>query len=256
MKRQFLLRAYISLLLLIVGSGTFSQDVELVLKEAVNLDRQLKENDALEKYKQVLQMDNAHITALVRCTEIYCDMGERQATKEKELSYYTTANTYAERAYAASPQSVESNYAMALINGKMASVEPDKKKVLEHVRNVKSYADNALKINPDHAKANYTLGMWHYKIENLSWAKKAAVKTFYGGLPEAKLESAILYMEKCRKIDPYFVPCYLHLAKANKDNRDLSKSIEVLTKLIKLPNRSPNDAALKAEGKAMLDDLQ
>ncbi|MEI8074859.1 MAG: tetratricopeptide repeat protein [Bacteroidota bacterium] len=91
---------------------------------------------------------------------------------------------------------------------------------------------------------------------NLSGIKKMAVKLFYGGLPNGDLDSAISYFEKCRVLDPYFAINYLDLAKAYRDNHRPSQAIEILNKLVKLPTRTGDDAAIKAEGAKMLNDIQ
>lgn len=235
---------------------TQAQNTNDLLKEAIDLQHALKENDAFEKYKQVLDVDPSNVTALVKCTEISCSTGARQKSKSEQYQYYKVAEGYAKKAVAADENNADANYAMALAAGKITHVEPEKKAVINYVRQVKIYADKALAINPNHARANYALGMWHYKILNLSWVKKTAVKTLYGGLPEAKIDSAIFYMEKCRSLDQYFALNYLDLAKAYKFNREPAKAIDVLGKLAELPNRTPDDAAIKAEGKQMLEEMQ
>ena len=75
-------------------------------------------------------------------------------------------------------------------------------------------------------------------------------------MPEGSLEQAILYMEKCKSLDPYFVPNFLDLAKAYKDNRQPAQAIEVLNKLVKLPTRTIDDVTLKAEGAKLLETMQ
>ncbi len=82
------------------------------------------------------------------------------------------------------------------------------------------------------------------------------MKTLYGGLPKGDIDSAILYMEKCRVLDQYFVRNYLDLAKAYQYKSQPAKAIEVLNKLVKLPNRTADDAALKEEGKQILQQMQ
>ena len=145
---------------------------------------------------------------------------------------------------------------MAMASGKMTDVEPDNKRLVAYVKYVKTYADKALALNSSHAKANYTLGRWHYEMATLSGLKKTAVRLLYGGLPPGDLELAIQYMEKCKTLEPYFVSNYLELGKAYKENRQPAKAIEVLTRLVKLPTRTSDDVALKAEGTKLLESLQ
>ncbi len=232
-----------------------AQDTNLLLKEAANLEKQLKEPEALDKYKQLAAIDANNITVLVKCAELNAAIGARQTDKNAKLGYYSIAQSFANQAVAAAPDNAEANYAVALVAGKMTEVETDNKKIVEYVRQTKVNVDKALAINPNYAKANYTLGKWHYEMINLSWVKKAAVKTLYGGLPKGDIDSAIIYMEKCRALDQYFVLNTLDLAKAYQYNHQPAKAIEVLNKLIRLPNRTADDAALKEEGKKMLTEM-
>jgi hypothetical protein len=90
----------------------------------------------------------------------------------------------------------------------------------------------------------------------LSWAKKAAVKVLYGGMSKATIENVYTYMEKCKKLEPYFVLNYLDLARAYKYDHKPAQAIEVLNQLVKLPTRTADDVALKSEGKKMLSEMQ
>ena len=243
------------ILFLFTGFFANAQDVNILLKEASNLEKQLKEPEALEKYSQAAVIDSTNISTLVKCTELNCSIGERQTDKNSKTNFYTTAKTYAEKALARDPNNSDANYAMAVVAGKMTEIEPEKKQVTEYVRETKLYADKALAINPNSPKANYVEGKWHYEMVTLSWIKKAAVKTLYGGLPQGNIDSAIFYMEKCRKLDQYFVRNYFDLAKAYQYKNQPTNVLEVLNKLVKLPNRSADDPALKEEGQKLLDQM-
>jgi hypothetical protein len=236
--------------------NTRAQDINVLLKEADNLEKTQKDNDALEKYKLVLLQEPTHLKALVKSSELNVSLGGRQADKNNKRLYFETALAFANRAYQADSNQADASYAMAMASGKMTDVETENKKLVAYVRDVKKYTDKALAINPNHAKANYTMGKWNYEMANLSGLKKAAVKILYGGLPEGTLELAIQYMEKCKSVDPYFVANYLDLAKAYKDDRKPAQAIETLTKLVKLPTRTADDAALKAEGAKLLESMQ
>lgn len=241
-----------SLLMLTAGA----QDINVLLKEADNLEKQLKEPEALDKYKQVLLQNPVQLKALVKAAELNVALGNRQTDKNSKRLYYETALSFANRAFMADSNQADASYAMSMASGKMTDVETENRKIVAYVKDVKKYADRALSINPNHARANYTLGKWHYEMANLSGIKKIAVKLFYGGLPEGNLDDAIMYMEKCRSLEPYFVSNYLDLAKAYKDNRRPAQAIEVLNRLVKLPTRSTDDIANKAEGAKLLESMQ
>ncbi len=234
-----------------------AQDIPTLLKEGVQLERSQKEIEALEKYKLVLGQEPTNITALIRAAELSTMLAafNEKDTKSKQL-FLSSAGAYAVRAYSANPKNADAAYVMSLTQAKLADIQPDNKKLIECVRNSKIYADEALAINPTHAKANFTVGKWHMEMANLNMVKKAAVKLMYGGLPEGSIDSAIVFLEKARTYDPYFVNTYLELAKIYDQLHQPTKVIEVLTKMVKLPTRKTEDISLKAAGAKMLAAAQ
>ena len=248
-----------NLLLLLSMMCLFSvtaQDIPALLKDADNLERVQKEQDALEKYKQVLLQDPAHLKSLVKAAELSTLLGNRATDKNAKRLQYETALAFANRAFQADTNNADALYVMAMVSGKMTDVESENKKIVAYVRDCKMYSEKALAVNPNHAKANYTMGKWHYEMATLNGIKKAAVKLFYGGLPNGTLDDAITYMEKCKSLEPYFASNYLDLAKAYKENRKPAQAIEVLNRLVKLPTRTSDDVAAKAEGAKLLESMQ
>ncbi len=234
----------------------YSQDIPVLFKEADNLEKQLKEPEALAKYKQILLQAPNNKEALVKSAELNISISNRQPDARSKRLYIESATAFAKRALLADSNSANANYAMAMVSGKMTDVETEKRKIVDLVKETKQYAEKALSLNPNHARAHYTLGKWHYEMANLSGIKKIAVKLLYGGLPNGELDSAILHMEKCRSLEPYFVANQLDLAKAYNDNRNPAKAIEILTRLVRMPNRSTDDFFLKEEGAKLLATLQ
>lgn len=236
--------------------NVFAQDVNVQLKEASNLEKSFKDDQALIKYKDVLVTDPNNIFALVRSSELLSVIGSRQSDKNAKLDYFTKARDFAEKALAINANSVEANYVRAVVAAKLTEVEPENKKVIADVKDIKVYADKALTINPNFGKANYVLGKWNYEMVSLSWAKRTAIKVIFGGMPDASIENAFQYMEKCKALEPYFVLNYLDLAKAYKYDNQPAKAIDVLNQLVKLPTRTSDDVALKTEGKKLLAEMQ
>jgi tetratricopeptide (TPR) repeat protein len=226
------------------------------LKEAQNLDKALKEDQAYDKYKEVLIIDPKNLVALVRSAEISIAAGSRQEDKKVRKGYFETSKDFADKALALDSNSVDANCIRALAASKLAEVETDNKKVVANYKEARAYVDKALTINPNHPKSNYMLGKWHFDMVAMQWAKKAAFKVMFGGMPPATIEDAKTYMERARTLQPYFVINALDLAKAYKFDNKPAKAIEVLNQLVKLPNRTADDAMLKAEGKKMLSEMQ
>lgn len=244
------------MMVLLLSGNVFAQDVNVLLKEASNFERSLKDEQALDKYKTVLATEPSNMLALVKSSELSSAIGGRQTDKKAKQNFFESAKMYADKALAVDLNSAEANYARAVVADKLTGVETENKKLAADIKDVKTYADKALSINPNHGKANYILGKWNFEMVTLAWAKKAALKVLFGGMPEASIENAFKYMEKCRTLEPYFVLNFLDLAKAYKYDNQPAKAIEVLNQLVKLPTRTPDDMALKAEGKKLLSEMQ
>lgn len=250
------MRSLLVIVVLLLSVNLFSQDVNILLKEASNLERSLKDEQALDKYKDILATDQTNLLSLTRGSELSAAIGARQADKKAKQAYYDKAKEYAVKALAVNSNSADANYAMALVSNKFTEVETDNKKLVADVKDVKNYGDKALSINPNHGKANHIVGKWNFDMIALTWTKKAALKVLFGGMPQASIEKAYKYMEKCKSVEPYFVVNFLDLAKAYKYDNKPAKAIEVLSQLVKLPTRTADDMALKAEGKKLLAEMQ
>ncbi len=240
----------------LLSATLFSQDVNVLLKEAANLERSVKEEGALDKYKQVLAADANNIRALIRSSELSSSIGGRQADKNAKTNYYNSAKEYADKAIAIDSNNADAYYGRAVSAGKLSEIETDNKKLVADVKDIKTYADKALSLNPNHGKANYVLGKWNYEVLTLPWAKKAAVKVLFGGMPPATIENAYKYMEKCRLLEPYFVLNFLDLAKAYKYDHKPAEALQVLNQMVKLPTRTAEDNTLKTEGKKLLSEME
>lgn len=241
---------------LILSVAGFSQDNAALLRDANNLELKFDEAGALEKYKQVAASDPSNIKAQVKCVEFNSSIGGREKDKNSKANYYQQAYTYAAQVYARDSTNTDACYAVALANYNMIELDPENKKLVEYIKQVKIYGDKALAANDKNAKANYIMGMWHFELIRSNWIKKPAVKNFYGGIFDTQVDSAAYFMEKARSIEPYFVKNYLDLAKVYIYDRQPAKAIGVLEKLVKLPNRTYNDAAYKEEGKQLLTKMQ
>lgn len=256
MKWSLLIKLIIAQTLFFLVSGLRAQETPLLFKQADNLERGFKEPEALAVYRQILVIDPLNIKALVKATELSCSTGERDVNKNNKRLIFESALAFAQRAVRADSNNADSYYAMALASSKMAEVESENRKVVGFIRDTRFNADKAIKLNSNHAMANFIEGKWHYEMITLNWEKRFAAKTLYGGLPNADIEQAIMFLEKSRNIDPYFMPASIILAKAYRYYNKPSKEIEVLSKAVKLPIRMIGDTGLKAEAQKRLAELE
>ncbi|MFY7840297.1 MAG: tetratricopeptide repeat protein [Lacibacter sp.] len=236
-----------------IGLQLYAQTTDDLVKQADLLEKQLKEEEAYQKFKEVIKLNPVHLHALVRCSELASRIGRRQATKEKQMDFYQAAKIYAERALKVNPKDSEANVVMSLAYARMSLLKSGKEKV-EYVREIKNYADKALISNPNNFKALFVIARWHFEVSNLNAVEKAAVKVFYGGLQKNSLDSAIHYYEKVKTISPNFILNYLELAKAYNRGNKRDKAVELLHYMLKLPNTAADDATIKAEARQLLKD--
>lgn len=240
--------------MLFVLAHAQGQDVDYLIKEGEQLQKEKKDVDALKKYQEALQLAPADTRALYKCSELNSVIGNRQADKKAKMEYFNAAKLYAETALQQNASDADANFVMAMAMGRMALISSGKEKVV-HVKDIKKYADNAVASNPSHYKALHLLGKWNMEVAALNVAEKAALKIIYGGLPSASVAAGIDYYEQSRKSNPNFILNYLELAKAYKINGQSDKSIEVLTRMLRLPPKTADDNDHKAEGKKLLESL-
>jgi hypothetical protein len=93
-------------------------------------------------------------------------------------------------------------------------------------------------------------------VSDLNIAEKSFARLFYGKLPSASLEDAILDFEKSRSINPGFILNYLELARAYHRMNDDKKAIANLRILLSLPNLTYDDSRAKVIARQMLNDWQ
>lgn len=248
---------YLIIFFFLVMSTLNAQDVNVLLKEADNFEKQQKDQPALDKYKEVLLLSPANMRALVHSAELNLSLGSKLTTDKNGMRlYYESAASFAQRAWQTDSNNADASYIMALVADRMPEIETEAKKTAVYFKDEKRYADKALSLNPRYGKAHYLVGKWHYELLTLPPLKKAAIKFLHGGLPNADMDSAIAHMEQCKTLEPYFVANYLVLAKAYKENRRPAQAIEVLKLLVRLPVRTASDPALKVEGAQLLQSMQ
>jgi tetratricopeptide (TPR) repeat protein len=233
---------------------TYGQDVNYLIKEGEQLEKEKKDADALKKYQEALQLSPNDIKALYKCSELSSSIGNRQPDKNSKLEYYNAAKLYAETALKQNADDPDANFAMAMALSRISMVTSGKEKI-QDIKGIKTYAEHALEQDPTHYKSLFLMGKWNMEVSSLNVAEKAALKVLYGGLPSASIGAAIDYYEKCRKSNPNFILNYLELAKAYKSNGQSDKAIDILNRMLKLPPKTADDNDYKAEGKKLLESL-
>lgn len=251
------MRTIVLLLSCLFGSSLMAQDqLEVLLKQADNLDKQVKEKEAFDKYMEILEVSPQNYKALSRLAELNAAFGSRQLKDADKAPYFRSTMDFAGRAYSVDSMNADSYYLLSLASWKMSIVEEKNKEQVEYLRKWREYAEKAIALQPNHAKAIFLLGKWNFDMSRASLLKKAAAKTIYGGMSKWDIETAIKLFERSKTADPYFVQNFYELAKAYEYNNQPTQELETLNKLVKLPVRTGDDAGWKAEGKKMLEQMK
>ena len=243
------------LFLLILPFENKAQDINSLLKDAQQLETAFKEPEALQKYLEVVRVQPANLTALIKVSELYSVLGKHQGSKDKMKEYYQNARTYAQKALQVNPGSSDANVAMAIAMGRMALASSGDEKI-KAVKDIKTYSEKSVQLDPNNYKGWHVLGKWHYEVSDLNSVEKWLVKVAYEALPKASLDEAIKFFEKSRTLNQSFLLNYLELAKCwHRKNND-KKAREFLEAMLKMPNKIGEDASIKVKGKKLLEEYK
>lgn len=248
------MRALFLLLFCLCIRMACAQTEQSLIAEAGRQEVVLNETAALERLIHVLQVNPQNYFALWKASELCSRIGNRQPTRNEKIAYFSKGRQYAEQAIKVNPQQADGYYALSVALGKQAMLLPVKEKV-QTAKAIRSNAEKAIALNPQHGRAWHVLGKWHYEVHNLNMMEKAAVKMIFGGLPAASIEQSIKAYEKARVLEPDFALNYLELAKAYIKNNQKKQAVLLLKKLPSMTDKTADDQRIKAEGKALLNQL-
>ncbi|HEY6900237.1 MAG TPA: hypothetical protein VI233_06330 [Puia sp.] len=245
---------FIGVLLFLLPLTVFSQDVQGLLRQAAQLEGEFREEEALAKYQEVLRIQPQQLTALCRCSDLYCRVGNRLDEKEKKITYFKTGYALAQKAYRLDSANSEVNIAMAFSLARMALIQSGKERITT-ARDIRRYAGNAVRYDPSNYKGYHILGRWNYEVSNLNFFERTFARWFFGALPEASLDEAIGYYEKSRALKPDFMLNYFELARCYRRDGDKGKAIQLLRRMDTLKDGMYDDRQVRKEGQQMLKDL-
>ncbi len=232
-----------------------STDSPLLVKQGKDLLAQMKEEEALEKFKSAIKSDPNNYEAACNASLMCSRIGNRQTDETKKREHFVMAKQYAVKSLKINATDVQSNYVMAVAMGRMALISGAKDKVAAS-RDIKNYADMALKYNPNHANAWHVLGKWNYEVSNLNFAERAIANSLLGGIPDGDINKSIECYIKAIGLDANNILFYLDLAKAYHNNESDDKAIETLKKTFALRPIVKDDANYLDQCKKLLDEIQ
>ncbi|WP_245868660.1 tetratricopeptide repeat protein [Pontibacter ramchanderi] len=202
---------------------------DVLLKKAYELKEQYKETEALAVYEQIIAADESNLEALCQASLLHSLMGNRFSDDTRKLNHFSTARTYAHRAFLLDSTGARSNYAMALSLASLAMVSGPKQR-LALIGETKSYLDGALAADETYADAWHLLGRWYFKMANLNFAEITTYKVMLGGMTEktATNKDAIYAMEMAILHNPNNLRYYFDLANIYQEMKNKEACVYTL----------------------------
>jgi tetratricopeptide (TPR) repeat protein len=212
---------------------------------------------ALGHYARAVEADPGDGEALWRLALAHTDVGRalEEADPDEAEGHYRRGGEAARRAIAASPDSANAHFVLAVCLGRLALLEGGKIRI-RLSREVKKEAERAIELDPGHDGAYSVLGRWNYAVATLGWLSRAFARVVYGGVPPgASVERAAEMFRKAVELDPTRPAHRLEYARALVALGRYAEARRQLERCLALPRVQWDDPASKAEAARILRDI-
>ncbi len=212
---------------------------------------------ALDYYEQAYGIDSSDYYLLLKLTRVCNDLGEyyyelRDEESSEKIVYEGV--DFAERFYSLYPDSAKVYAYLAWSYGNQALFEGGKEKIkLAH--KIKDNATIAISMDSTDYLPYVILGIYNRQIGALSWFERFFANTFFGDVPEGSFEESEKMMLKALELQPGLVIAAFHLSLTYKEMGEEEKEIEMLKKVLEMPNLNFRDTHAKRKAKERLEDL-
>jgi len=242
--------------LIMWGAGAWGADAAAsLLAEAQAAEARLDSAGALALYLQADQARPGEARILQKIARQYSDLVLDQANDSERKRFAQTALDYSQRAVALNPRDPVNVLSLAVSHGKLA-VYSDTKTKLHYSRLVKEEAERALALDPDYAWAHHVLGRWHYEVASLGRTSRWVVSLFYGGLPEASAQQAVVHLRRAVQLEPDELAHQLELGFALAAAGQRAEARQAWQHGLQHPSRGKHDEPAKLRARAALAKLE
>ncbi len=227
-----------------------AQSFDSLMTEAKKEEAGMQEKAAFNLYVEAQKIKPADPNALYQCSELASRIGNRESSEASRNRYFQSGLAYARQMVKLYPQNDQSHLALSIALGRIALTKSGKEKIVM-VKEIKQSAEASVKINPQNYKAWHVLGKWYYEVSNLNMVERAAIKLFFGGMPEASFARSIQCYEKAKSIQAHFNLNHLELAKAYHKDGQKAKALNILTQISTMPLRTEDDSRVRTEAQTL-----
>ncbi len=240
----------------LLAPWSYAQTFEERMALGDSLQRDLQPAQALEQFREALELEPDDYTALWKYALAQIDVAKQQKDEHVSDSLYGIAREYAERAVLADSSDAEGHFVLAYALGQVSRTKGGKERV-RYAKEIYGEAAKALELEPDHAGAHHILGAWHAEIKRLSGIARFFAKTFLGGgfMGIASWDSSLVHLAVAIGMEPDHVFHRLELAEVLIDVGHYDRARAQLTTLIELPVADVSDPEHKERAAALLESL-
>jgi hypothetical protein len=229
--------------------------VRRALREAVKLEAEYKDSEALAKFQEVLNLNPNHYRSLWEAAILSVRIGTRYSDETRKSAYFNAARQYADRALLLRPEGGESNYAVALALINQATLRNARGRLVAF-RDLRSHVFLATERRPDLPDAWQLLGRWQYRVAHYNLLERLFSKLVLGGVPDgASSRAAMESMEKALALDPGRLQFCYDLARMYRYQGRRRMAIAVLEKAIIIPPVTSEDLVINRLCRKMLRPL-
>ena len=225
-----------------------------ILRAARAAEDRLESSAALVLYLQADQVRPGDAAILQKIARQYSDLGLDQPAVEEKKHYAQTALDYALRAVALNPRDPVNVLSLAVCHGKLAEYGDPRTKI-HYSRLVKEETERALALDPNYAWAHHLLGRWHREVASLGMTSRWLVRLFYGGLPGASREQAVIHLQRAVELEPDELNHYIELGFALAATGDRAGAQTNWQHGLALPSRGKHDEAAKQRARESMTEF-
>ena len=248
---------YILILLFFNSTMVLPNTFDELIAKGDSLYAQSDMQYALDYYQQAYAIDSSDYYLLLKLTRVCNDLGEYYyELRDEELSKNVVYEgvDFADRFSSLYPDSAKVYAYLAWSYGNQALFEGGKEKIkLAH--KIKDNATKAISMDSTDYLPYVILGIYNRQIGALSWFERLFANTFFGDVPEGSFEESERMMRKALELQSGLVIAAFHLSLTYKEMGEEEKEIEMLKKVLEMPNLNFRDTYAKRKAQERLDDL-
>lgn len=235
--------------------AAFAGTIDDLFQKAYNARRAYRDMEAINYYKQILQIDSNNFQALWNTSYVYQRAGWLEQDMEKKKKLYDSALDYASRTYRKYPATYEASIVMAGSWARMSEFLSARERV-QAAWHIKKYGEAAFRLNPNNPEVWYLLGWLNFELSKASWLERSLANLLFGGLPrEMTIEKGIHYLKKANELKPDYIVYLYDLATFYEYKEDKAAAISLVKKALAVTAVAPEDFLYRKKCQNLLTRL-